>query len=637
MPGRRRAVPIALVVLTAAAYTGSQPQPGPSSTPGQALPTATPFVYRPTNPPTYLSGRLPSGTVRTAVEDFGFSASLDPVGETSRLGLALESQLLVRTLVTYRHVAGRAGLEVVPDLAADAGQVSPDGLTWTFTLKDGVRFGPPLDRPITSHDVELAFRRIDTAGLEAAYGYLYDGLIEGMNGPLPRRPRDISGIETPDARTIAFHLSRPAGDFGHRLALPAAGPVPTEVAGCFGKPGPYGRRLVSSGPYMLWKANEVDASSCRSLSPVAGFVPSKELLLVRNPAYNPATDNREARESYPDAVDIRIEAGSDEIGRQLGFGWIDATLGVFPPDLRPSTPGLDRIVVHEEALPSLEYLSMNLLVPPFDDVHVRRAVNLAINRDDLVRRVFGGPSHGPPATHVFPPMLFGDSEPSPSKLPSAGDLAAAKQEMAMSRYDSNRDGVCDSTVCQQVLFVNRTTPPEVDATPVLQQELDAIGIHLVVRELDGPGPYTTFPTVRNLVPISLHQSLMPLYPDPGGMARSLHSAGITCEDQINYSEVGIGEGKARECRVLRRYRAVADHLSNVDGRIEACERLAAEARASCWTEFDRYLMDEVVPWVPLRWPATGIAVGPSVTGFEYDQALGTISFAHLKLVTRGPP
>jgi peptide/nickel transport system substrate-binding protein len=629
-------VPLALAALTAAACTGAQPQPGPSSPPGPVLPTATPFVYRPTNPPTYLSGRLPSGTARTAVEDFGFSASLDPVGETSRLGIALESQLLVRTLVTYRHAAGRAGLEVVPDLATDAGQVSADGFTWTFTLKDGVRFGPPLDRPITSHDVEFAFRRIDTAGLQAAYGYLYDGLIEGMNGSLSRRPRDISGIETPDARTIVFHLSRPAGDFGHRLSLPAAGPVPPEVAGCFGKPGPYGRRLVSSGPYMLWKANELDASSCRSLRPVAGFVPSKELLLVRNPTYDPATDSQEARESRPDAVDIRIEDHSDEIGRQLGFGWIDATLGVFPPDLQPSTPGLDRIVVHAEALPSLEYLSMNLLVPPFDDVHVRRAVNLAINRDELVRLVFGGPIRGPVATHVFPPVLVSDPGPAPPTLPQTGDLGAAKQEMALSRYDSNRDGVCDSTVCERVLFVSRTTPPEVNATPLLQQELAAIGIHLFIRELDGPA-YTTFPTVRNLIPISLHQSLMPLYPDAGGMARSLHSSGITCEDQINYSEVGIGEDKARECRVLRWYRAVADRVPNIDGRIEACERLAGEARASCWTEFDRYLMEEVVPWVPLRWPATEIATGPSVIGFEYDQAFGILSFAHLKLVTERPP
>jgi peptide/nickel transport system substrate-binding protein len=583
-----------------------------------------------------VSGSLPSGAFLTAIEDFGFSASLDPVRETSRLGLALESQLLVRTLVTYRHVAGRAGLEIVPDLATDTGQVSADGLTWTFTMKDGVRFGPPLDRPITSHDVEFAFRRMDTAGLKAAYGYLYDGLIEGMNGPLPRRPRDISGIATPDARTIVFHLSRPAGDFGHRLALPAAGPVAPEVAGCFSKSGPYGRRLLSSGPYMLWRADALDASSCRSLTRIAGFVPSKELLLVRNPGYDPATDSLEARESSPDAVDIRIERLSDEIGRQLGFGWIDATLGVSPPDLRPSTPGLDRIVVHQEALPSLEYLSMNLLVPPFDDVHVRRAVNLAINRDDLVRLVFGGSIHGPVATHVFPPVLLGDAQPTPSTLPTAGDPQAAKQEMALSRYDSNRDGVCDSAMCLRVLFIGRTTPPEVNAIPLLQQELAAIGVHLVIRELDGPA-YTTFPTVRNLIPISIHQSLMPLNPDPGGMARSLHSSGITCEDQINYSEVGIGEDKARECRVLKWYRAVADHLPNVDGRIEACDRLAGDARASCWKEFDRYLMDEVVPWAPIRWPATEIAIGPSVTRFEYDQAFGVISFAHLMLVTRRPP
>jgi ABC-type transport system substrate-binding protein len=96
---------------------------------------------------------------RTAVNDLGLSSDLDPTSEYSAPGFSLLSQMLVRTLVTFRHVAGAAGDEVVPDLATDLGTVSDGGKTYTFTLKDGVMFGPPLNRPITSSDIAYAFER----------------------------------------------------------------------------------------------------------------------------------------------------------------------------------------------------------------------------------------------------------------------------------------------------------------------------------------------------------------------------------------------------------------------------------------------------------------------------------------------
>src|SRR5439155_13654113 len=115
-------------------------------------------------------GVMSSGPVRTAIEDFAFNGAFDPTGESTRLGMALFSQLLLRSLVTYRHVEGTRGLVPVADLATDTGRVSPDGLMYVFRLKEGARFGPPVSRPVTSADVEFSFRRIDTASLAAQYG-----------------------------------------------------------------------------------------------------------------------------------------------------------------------------------------------------------------------------------------------------------------------------------------------------------------------------------------------------------------------------------------------------------------------------------------------------------------------------------
>src|SRR5947207_949316 len=122
----------------------------------------------------------------------------------------------------------------------------------------------------------------------AQYGFDYDGTVEGMNGAVHKKAQDISisGIETPDDNTIVFHLQNPTGDFLYRLAMPAAAPMPPEVAGCFDKAGDYGRDIVSSGPYMFLGADKIDASSCSTIKPMAGFDPTKFLKMVRNPNYN---------------------------------------------------------------------------------------------------------------------------------------------------------------------------------------------------------------------------------------------------------------------------------------------------------------------------------------------------------------
>jgi ABC-type transport system substrate-binding protein len=121
------------------------------------------------------------GTYRTAIEDFGFTNGFDPTGEYLGTAWGLYSDLISRTLVTYKHIAGVPGDEIVPDIA-ESWETSADGLTWTFHLKSGVQFGPPLDRDVTSADVAYAFQRINTKSLIAQYGNYYAGVIEGLTG-----------------------------------------------------------------------------------------------------------------------------------------------------------------------------------------------------------------------------------------------------------------------------------------------------------------------------------------------------------------------------------------------------------------------------------------------------------------------
>lgn len=83
------------------------------------------------------------GVYRVGVASpFGFTSGFDPSGEYYNVGFNIYSNLLLRTLVGYRHVAGAAGNELVPDLATEVPSPTDDGLTYTFHLKPAVEFGP---------------------------------------------------------------------------------------------------------------------------------------------------------------------------------------------------------------------------------------------------------------------------------------------------------------------------------------------------------------------------------------------------------------------------------------------------------------------------------------------------------------
>ena len=229
------------------------------------------------------------GTLRVASSSFEFTNNFDPTGEYLNIGWAYYSCCLIRTLMGYTHEPAPEGNELVPDLAAAEPELSNGRRTYTFTLRDGVRFSPPVGREITSRDVAYAFERIGMPSLVAQYGQYYDA-IQGMAEFKAGKAKAISGIRTPDAKTISFTLTKPVGDFLYRLALPAAGPIPREVAKCFTKAGDYGRYVISSGPYMLKGSNRLDISSCDAMKPISGWDPTRHLLLARNPSYDPDTD-----------------------------------------------------------------------------------------------------------------------------------------------------------------------------------------------------------------------------------------------------------------------------------------------------------------------------------------------------------
>jgi peptide/nickel transport system substrate-binding protein len=534
--------------------------------------------------------------------------------------------------VATRHIGGTEGNKLYPDLAAEMPAISSDGLAYTFKLKSNVKFGPPVNRVITSKDVEYAFERINTASLVAQYGTYYCGVIKGMDCAA-RAVQPVSGIETPDDATVVFHLQQPTGDFLYRLAMPATAPVPQEVAKCFTKAGDYGRYVISSGPYVIKGAEKLDTSSCQAMKPISGFDPSKELIMVRNPNYDQGSDD--LRGNYVDGIQITVDTNVNDIFNRVESGGLDSSYVNQPPKTilaRYLTDPDRKKLLHADSSDQTWYLTMNLGQPPFDDVHVRKAVNLVLDKAALLQ-AWGGAVWGQIATHVMPPTVLGNQltqSYDPYGSPGFhGDLAKAQAEMEQSRYDSNQDGVCDASQCKNVVIVNRNVAPFTDMEPVVSGNLAKLGIEVKPRELATSAAYQTIQTVKNKIPIAMHPSWIKDYADPFTFAYVLFAGkAINPTGNVNYSLVGLSQKQAADLGV--QYPA-GGTVPNVDADIASCEKLAGgdPARMTCWVNLDRKLMEQVVPWVPYLWSNNITIVAPTLTRYVYDQSSSYISLTQL--------
>jgi peptide/nickel transport system substrate-binding protein len=203
------------------------------------------------------------GTLNVGWEQsFGFTDNMDPTGEYLGDAFGILDNLLVRTLVGYNHDANAAGNKIVPDIATSVPAPTNGGKTYTFHLKSGIKFSPPVNRAVTSHDIVTAMQRLANPKDGGQYAFYYK-VIKGWDAYAAGKAKSISGISTPNNSTIVFNLTVPTGDFLYRMSMPATGPMPAEVTKCFeGQPGKYSGDLISTAGYMISGIDKVDASSC---------------------------------------------------------------------------------------------------------------------------------------------------------------------------------------------------------------------------------------------------------------------------------------------------------------------------------------------------------------------------------------
>jgi ABC-type transport system substrate-binding protein len=289
---------------------------------------------------------------------------------------------------------------------------------------------------------------------------------------------------------------------------------------------------------------------------------------------------------------------------------------------------------------------MNLLAPPFDDVHVRRAVNFMLDRDGI-RKAYGGDKRGDLATSVEPPTVLPQStsiDPYNVAQNPNGNLQSAQDEMKQSSYDKNQNGVCDDGgACDNIVFLGRSEAPWPEMNQVAMQSLQQILPGLTLKETDTSTGYTTLQNMPKLIPISLVPGWGKDYNSPYGFDYYIFSSdGIfSCTAATNYSLLGITkeilakiDPSGKECGVgaaLDAYQAKWGDVPDISKQINECVlEPDPDAVAQCYADkVDTPLMNDIVPWAPWVWANNWTSVNPgSMTKYVYDGNAGWISYVN---------
>lgn len=500
-----------------------------------------------------------------------------------------------RQLLSYENTTDKSKLDTpVPDLAKDLPEISDDGLTYTFEIKDGVMFAPPTSREIEGKDIELAIKRLcDPNGVSGGLPY-YTATIEGMTEYCDKfakvKTEDVAAVKafigansisgiTVEGKKITFKLKQKAGDFTNMMALPFTSPMPESVLDYITDSAKFRQNQASfaSGPYMI-----------------DTYVAEQKLHLARNPNWKAETDK--LRGAFVDRVEVTLNASSREsIQQQIEAGTLDSYLRGAPPNAaaekaeRTKDPRLKVDVTGD----CVFYIVFNLHHSTaggkaIQNKVVRQALNYAINKQAILQ-VLGGKRNGEPHGQILPPTLLGYEKHDPYATPgSEGDINKAKQMLDSANVKNLK-----------LDFIYDNTETNKNIVQVITDQLKKIGISINPNPQDDATVHTTNPKSDN----------WDLYyagwcPDwAGNGARTFFAPLLSDPGLKNYNAGGS-------------YNYGGYDNPEVDKKVDEALAASPDDAKAIWADIDKAVMEDA-PWVPIYASNAVTFISTRVKGYVY--------------------
>jgi peptide/nickel transport system substrate-binding protein len=301
--------------------------------------------------------------------------------------------------------------DVIPVLAASMPTVSADGLTYTFTLRQGIKFHDGTD--FNADAVVYNYMRQLNAptALQNDYNYYFGAVFNGFGAD-----SNLASVTAPDENTVVFKLKTPQSNFllatsivNFGIQSPTAlkagdadNPDPSKSPYAQGQGGT-GKSMVGTGPFMFKE-----------------WVPNDHITLVKNPNYwDPAGA------AHLDAITFRPLADPTATLNALQAGDIDFAQTISPTDVATVQGDSSLQVIDRGASCNELHLSLNNAMKPFDNLQIRQAIAYALNKQPYIDAFYAGLANiadnfMPPSTEYYKPLNLPTYDPQKAK-----DLIAA--------------------------------------------------------------------------------------------------------------------------------------------------------------------------------------------------------------------
>ena len=346
----------------------------------------------------------------------------------------------------FEVVVGSDGSSSIEKSLAEDYSVSEDGLTYSFTLRDGVVFSDGT--PLTAEDVKFTFERILTLPQSEQTDYAMS--IEGAQDLLDGKATELSGIKVEDDTHLTITLSEPFAAFIAQLATPPTSILSKSIVTAAGDDfGIVPEKTLGTGPYI-----------------VTSWERGSGLTFKYNPLYwgpEPSVKNITARVMDASSMDMAFQKGDLDI---LDCLMVDSALveNTYKTKFKDNIVSVNRL--------GLNYLMFNEKIEPLDNVQVRKAIQMAIDRQSILDTIFSG--DGMLEDGAYPKGCLGYTNDNQGWLQY--DPEGAKALLAEAGYSNGFD--------MEISLDSNATDAVKNTVQIIAQNLNDVGINANIKNYD---------------------------------------------------------------------------------------------------------------------------------------------------------